>query len=220
MEPSLLSIRPIFFSSASLLLHGGTSKRSGRPAAWARASAWCARSISCAPRQPRDGCLHPYRGYRPGFPLIRRPVPASWPYAGRGLGRSRSHHQNRAGSQRHQRSLFRQSSAMARRRPLAFDVPACKERLRRFVGQLQMQLCRGPAERAQHTGWGWTLRLLSGGRADLVLAKSSLLKHCRNTGLPHIAFENFSEATKLLAGWLEERGTVVRDQSARAVETK
>lgn len=58
------------------------------------------------------------------------------------------------------------------------------------------------------------------GRADLVLAKSSLLKHCRNTSLPHIAFENFSEATKLLAGWLEERGTVVRDGLVRAVETK
>lgn len=58
------------------------------------------------------------------------------------------------------------------------------------------------------------------GRADLVLAKSSLLKHCRNTSLPHIAFENFSEATKLLAGWLEERGTVVRDVLVRAVETK
>ena len=58
------------------------------------------------------------------------------------------------------------------------------------------------------------------GRADLVLAKSSLLKHCRSTSLPHIAFENFSEATKLLAGWLEERGTVVRDGLVRAVETK
>ena len=58
------------------------------------------------------------------------------------------------------------------------------------------------------------------GRADLVLAKSSLLKHCRNTGLPHIAFENFNEATKLLAGWLEERGAAVADRPVRAVETK
>ena len=57
-------------------------------------------------------------------------------------------------------------------------------------------------------------------RADLVLAKASLLKHCRKTGLPHIAFENFDEATKLLAGWLEERGAAVADRSARAVETK
>ena len=58
------------------------------------------------------------------------------------------------------------------------------------------------------------------GRADLVLAKSSLLKHCRSSGLPHIAFENFAEATKLLAGWLEERGASVAHALARAVDTK
>ena len=57
-------------------------------------------------------------------------------------------------------------------------------------------------------------------RADLVLAKSSLLKHCRTTGLPHIAFEDFDEATHLLASWLEERGAIVTDRSAGAVETK
>lgn len=59
------------------------------------------------------------------------------------------------------------------------------------------------------------------GRADLVLAKSSLLEHCRNSGLPHIAFENFGEATKLLARWLEERGAaMVADRSLRAGEPK
>ncbi|MBX9588311.1 MAG: MtnX-like HAD-IB family phosphatase [Hyphomonadaceae bacterium] len=58
------------------------------------------------------------------------------------------------------------------------------------------------------------------GRADLVLAKASLLKHCRNASLPHIAFENFDEATKLLAGWLEERGAVAAPWSARSVGTK
>jgi len=57
-------------------------------------------------------------------------------------------------------------------------------------------------------------------RADLVLAKSSLLKHCRTTGLPHIAFEDFDEATHHLASWLEERGAIVTDRSAGAVETK
>ena len=46
-------------------------------------------------------------------------------------------------------------------------------------------------------------------RADLVLAKSSLLRHCQKLGLPHIAFENFDQATELLAGWLEERGTAL-----------
>jgi 2-hydroxy-3-keto-5-methylthiopentenyl-1-phosphate phosphatase len=41
------------------------------------------------------------------------------------------------------------------------------------------------------------------GRADLVLAKSSLLKHCVSARLPHRAFRDFHEATELLAGWLE-----------------
>jgi 2-hydroxy-3-keto-5-methylthiopentenyl-1-phosphate phosphatase len=53
-----------------------------------------------------------------------------------------------------------------------------------------------------------------------VLAKSSLLKHCRNAGLPHIAFEDFDDATHQLAGWLEERGAVAADRPADAVETK
>ncbi|MET0661478.1 MAG: MtnX-like HAD-IB family phosphatase [Steroidobacteraceae bacterium] len=39
-------------------------------------------------------------------------------------------------------------------------------------------------------------------RADLVLAKSSLLRHCRSEHLPHQAFTTFDEATRLLAGWL------------------
>jgi 2,3-diketo-5-methylthio-1-phosphopentane phosphatase len=44
------------------------------------------------------------------------------------------------------------------------------------------------------------------GRADLVLAKSSLLKHCRANDLAHCAFETFEEATALLARWLDARG--------------
>jgi 2-hydroxy-3-keto-5-methylthiopentenyl-1-phosphate phosphatase len=55
-------------------------------------------------------------------------------------------------------------------------------------------------------------------RADLVLAKDSLLKHCRNAGLPHIAFANFDDARQLLAGWLEERVGATAGPSARAVE--
>ena len=42
-------------------------------------------------------------------------------------------------------------------------------------------------------------------RADLVLAKASLLEHSRATDLPHIAFKNFDQASALLAGWLDER---------------
>jgi 2-hydroxy-3-keto-5-methylthiopentenyl-1-phosphate phosphatase len=57
-------------------------------------------------------------------------------------------------------------------------------------------------------------------RADLVLAKSSLLAHCRTTGLPHIAFDNFDEATMLLAGWLEQRGAIPMHRSTRAADSK
>jgi 2,3-diketo-5-methylthio-1-phosphopentane phosphatase len=56
------------------------------------------------------------------------------------------------------------------------------------------------------------------GRADLVLAKASLLGHCREAGLPHIAFESFDEATRLLAGWLEERVADTAGGAERAVE--
>jgi 2-hydroxy-3-keto-5-methylthiopentenyl-1-phosphate phosphatase len=56
------------------------------------------------------------------------------------------------------------------------------------------------------------------GRADLVLAKDSLLKHCRTAHMPHMAFENFDEATGLLAGWLRERVAATADNAARAVE--
>ena len=57
-------------------------------------------------------------------------------------------------------------------------------------------------------------------RADLVLAKQSLLRHCQKLGIPHIAFENFEEATELLAGWLEDRGMAVAGQAVGAVESK
>src|SRR5262249_50897859 len=40
-------------------------------------------------------------------------------------------------------------------------------------------------------------------RADLGLAKSALLPHCVETGLPVRAFENFDEAASILAGWLD-----------------
>ena len=47
------------------------------------------------------------------------------------------------------------------------------------------------------------------GRADLVLAKGSLLQHARANDLPHYAFETFEEATALLARWLDARGETV-----------
>jgi len=48
------------------------------------------------------------------------------------------------------------------------------------------------------------------GRADLVLAKGALARHCQSSELPHFAFESFAEATALLSRWVEE-GTTRRD---------
>ena len=40
-------------------------------------------------------------------------------------------------------------------------------------------------------------------KADLVLAKGVLAEHCSSVGLDHLPFGNFTEATALLAEWLE-----------------
>lgn len=45
-------------------------------------------------------------------------------------------------------------------------------------------------------------------RADLVLAKSSLIRHCRTKDLTHFPFTTFAEATRLFANWLEETAAV------------
>ena len=55
-------------------------------------------------------------------------------------------------------------------------------------------------------------------RADLVLAKGSLVEHCRKADLPHFGFEDFNQATRLLAGWLEARVAVTTTESARGFE--
>ena len=54
------------------------------------------------------------------------------------------------------------------------------------------------------------------GRADLVLAKGSLLKHCSAKDLPHYGFETFDEATALLARWLDGRGATSAHEPVRA----
>ena len=46
------------------------------------------------------------------------------------------------------------------------------------------------------------------GRADLVLAKSALLPHCVEADLPVRAFENFADATDVLAGWLDDHHAI------------
>jgi 2-hydroxy-3-keto-5-methylthiopentenyl-1-phosphate phosphatase len=53
-------------------------------------------------------------------------------------------------------------------------------------------------------------------RADLVLAKGSLLKHCRANDLPHYGFDTFEEATTLLAKWLAARGKTAAPTQAPA----
>ncbi len=56
------------------------------------------------------------------------------------------------------------------------------------------------------------------GRADLVLAKAALERHCQMNGLSHYAFAGFVDATKLLGDWLDqqetsgERSNAIRDE--------
>lgn len=56
------------------------------------------------------------------------------------------------------------------------------------------------------------------GRADLVLAKGALLDHCVEAALPHAAFADFSEATEILAGWLDGRPAAESARQMQAVE--
>jgi 2,3-diketo-5-methylthio-1-phosphopentane phosphatase len=55
-------------------------------------------------------------------------------------------------------------------------------------------------------------------RADLVLAKGQLTKHCQKAGLPHYTFNHFGEASELLAGWLEQRVSTAREPQRPAKE--
>lgn len=54
------------------------------------------------------------------------------------------------------------------------------------------------------------------GRADLVLAKGALREHCSAAGIQHVAFRDFSEATALLAAWLDGHHAMEAPASARA----
>jgi 2-hydroxy-3-keto-5-methylthiopentenyl-1-phosphate phosphatase len=56
------------------------------------------------------------------------------------------------------------------------------------------------------------------GRADLVLAKGTLLDHCIEADLPHVAFADFGEATEILAGWLERRSATELGQQTQRAE--
>lgn len=52
-------------------------------------------------------------------------------------------------------------------------------------------------------------------RADLVLAKGSLARHCRASALPHFAINDFAEARSVFAGWLEKRVRIADGESAQ-----
>lgn len=52
-------------------------------------------------------------------------------------------------------------------------------------------------------------------RADLVLAKGSLARHCRASDLPHFAIADFAEAKGVFAGWLEKRVRIADCDSAQ-----
>jgi 2-hydroxy-3-keto-5-methylthiopentenyl-1-phosphate phosphatase len=56
------------------------------------------------------------------------------------------------------------------------------------------------------------------GRAELVLAKGALLDHCRRARLPHLAFEDFNEASLQFAAWLEGRQYAGMDEPAPRAE--
>lgn len=56
------------------------------------------------------------------------------------------------------------------------------------------------------------------GEADLVLAKSTLVDHCRKASLPFLGFSTFDEAAKLFAGWLAEHGRPT-SKKARVLQT-
>jgi 2,3-diketo-5-methylthio-1-phosphopentane phosphatase len=53
-------------------------------------------------------------------------------------------------------------------------------------------------------------------RADLVLAKGELARHCQSADLPYFKFQSFSEASPLLGSWIEDGArTVDRRESLR-----
>jgi 2,3-diketo-5-methylthio-1-phosphopentane phosphatase len=56
------------------------------------------------------------------------------------------------------------------------------------------------------------------GRADLVLAKDTLLAQVRAANLMHLAFRNFDEASHLLAGWLQRRPAAERANASARIE--
>ena len=89
---------------------------------------------------------------------------------------------------------------------LAF--PHAKDDCSALMGNCKCAVARGPAS---------TVRIMIGdGRSDFcisssahfVLAKSRLLEHCRTNDLPHMAFQSFKDAKRIISQWFAQQAKV------------
>jgi 2,3-diketo-5-methylthio-1-phosphopentane phosphatase len=94
--------------------------------------------------------------------------------------------------------------------------PYSKGDCRELMGNCKCACAAGPAT---------TVRILVGdGRSDFcmarsahfVLAKGSLLEHCREYDLPHMPFEEFGEARRILSRWFKSQARAAVPASAAA----
>jgi 2,3-diketo-5-methylthio-1-phosphopentane phosphatase len=85
------------------------------------------------------------------------------------------------------------------------SFPHARSDCRSLSGNCKCQFTEGAAGLARIVVGDGRSDFCVAGRADLVLSKASLTKHCRDNGIPHVAFSGFAEAIDLFCGWLEER---------------
>ena len=83
--------------------------------------------------------------------------------------------------------------------------PHARSDCRSLSGNCKCQFAEGEPRRPRVVIGDGRSDFCVAGRADLVLAKSALLDHCRATEMPHFAFADFHEASRLMADWLETR---------------
>jgi 2-hydroxy-3-keto-5-methylthiopentenyl-1-phosphate phosphatase len=97
---------------------------------------------------------------------------------------------------------------------LAF--PHAKDDCSVLMGNCKCAVARGPAS---------TVRIMIGdGRSDFciassahfVLAKTSLLEHCRANDLPHMAFKSFADANRIIAQWFAQQSQPPHRETASA----
>jgi 2-hydroxy-3-keto-5-methylthiopentenyl-1-phosphate phosphatase len=83
--------------------------------------------------------------------------------------------------------------------------PHARSDCRSLSGNCKCQFTEGEPRRPRVVIGDGRSDFCVAGRADLVLAKSALLDQCRATEMPHLAFADFHEASRLMADWLEAR---------------